>query len=105
MAQIDSSILTRVRAFLEKLDQEGIHIQKAYIFGSYATGRNDKWSDIDVAVVSHQISHDRFEERIRLTKVAISIDDRLEPLPFNVSDFAEDNPLVKKIMAEGIPVA
>jgi hypothetical protein len=33
------------------------------------------------AVVSPQISDDRFEERIRLTEIALSIDDRIEPLP------------------------
>ena len=55
MAEVDTIILKNVRAFLDKLKLAGIHISKAYIFGSYVTGQADKWSDIDVAVVSPQI--------------------------------------------------
>ena len=104
MAQIDTLVLDSVRSFLEKISQAGIHVSSAYIFGSYARGQADKWSDIDVAVVSPQISTDRFEERIRLTELAINIDDRLEPLPFNIDSFVDSDPLVRKIKTEGIAV-
>lgn len=104
MARLDSTVLNNVRSFLAKLDSAGIHIHKAYIFGSWAKGTTDKWSDVDVAVVSPQISSDRFEERIRLTKLAIAIDDRIEPLPFSVDDFSENDPLVRMIIQDGIAV-
>jgi predicted nucleotidyltransferase len=64
----------------------------------------DKWSDIDVAIVSPQISNDRFEERIRLTELAISVDDRLEPLPFNLDSFSDDDPFVRQIKDEGLAI-
>ena len=105
MARVDSTVLNNVRSFLAKLDGAGIHIHKAYIFGSWARGTTDKWSDVDVAVVSPQISSDRFEERVRLTKLAISIDARIEPLPFSVDDFSENDPLVRMIIQDGIAVA
>jgi predicted nucleotidyltransferase len=65
----------------------------------------DKWSDIDVAIVSPQISNDRFEERIRLTELALSIDNRLEPLPFNPDNFNDDDPFVRLIKEEGVVVS
>lgn len=104
MAKIDIVVLNNVRAFIAKLNQTGIQVVEAYIFGSYAKGLADKWSDIDVAVVSSQISDDRFEERIKLTKLAFAIDDRLEPLPFNLSNFVDDDPLVRRIKQEGFAV-
>jgi predicted nucleotidyltransferase len=77
MAEIDVRVIDNVRSFLDKLRLAGIHISKAYLFGSYSKGQADRWSDIDVAVVSPQISGNRFEERVRLAEMAIGIDDRM----------------------------
>jgi len=104
MAEINTLVLKNVKAFLGKLELAGISISKAYIFGSYITGQADKWSDIDVAVVSPQITFDRFEERIRLTELAVTIDDRIEPLPFNLERFVDEDPLVRKIVSEGLAI-
>ncbi len=104
MAEIDTVVMKNAQLFLEKLRSKGIIISKAYIFGSYASGKADKWSDIDIAVVSPNISDDRFEERVKLTKIAISVDDRLEPLPFNDETFSDDDPFVQKIKNEGLVV-
>ncbi len=104
MAKIDAVVMKNVQLFLEKLHNNGIIVSKAYIFGSHASGKADKWSDIDIAVVSPHISEDRFEERVKLTKLAISIDDRLEPLPFNYDTFSDDDPFVQMIKKEGLVV-
>jgi len=104
MAEIESVVFKKVRSFLDKLRLTGFHISKAYIFGSYAKGQVDKWSDIDVAIISPQISNDRFEERIRLTELAITIDDRIEPLPFNLDTFSDDDPFVRQIKTEGVVI-
>ncbi|MFA5904842.1 MAG: nucleotidyltransferase domain-containing protein [Desulfobacula sp.] len=105
MAQIESVAFQKVQSFLDKLRLTGFHISKAYIFGSYAKGQEDKWSDIDVAIISPQISNDRFEERIRLTELAMTIDDRIEPLPFNLDSFNDDDPFVRQIKTEGVAIS
>lgn len=102
MAEIEAVVFRNVNSFLDKLRRTGFYISQAYIFGSYAKGQEDKWSDIDVAVVSPQIGNDRFEERIRLTELAISVDDRLEPLPFNLDSFSDEDPFVRMIKEEGV---
>ena len=102
MAKVDSVILKNVKTFIERLNSAGIHVDKAYLFGSCLTGKADKWSDIDVAVISSMISDDRFEERVTLTKIAIDIDDRIEPLPFNSASFVPDDPLVREIINTGL---
>jgi len=105
MAEIDAVVMKKVRLFLDKLRQAGISVSKAYLFGSYVTGKADEWSDIDLAIVSPQIGNDRFEERVRFTEMAITVDDRLEPLPFNQEAFDDDDPFVRKIITEGLAVS
>ncbi len=105
MAEIEAVVLKNVQLFLDKLRKTGFRISEAYIFGSYATGKADEWSDIDVAIISPQIGNDRFEERIRLTELAVLIDVRLEPLPFNPDSFTSVDPFVQQIKSEGIAVA
>jgi predicted nucleotidyltransferase len=104
MAEIDAVVLKKVKSFLDKIRHNGFHISQAYIFGSYARGHADKWSDIDIAIISPQISNDRFEERIKLTELALSIDERLEPLPFNPGNYSDDDPFVRQIKTEGVAV-
>ena len=102
MVEIDDVVLKNVKLFLDRLNSSGIHVAKAYLFGSYLTGKADEWSDIDVAVISPQISDDRFEERVTLTKIAMTIDDRIEPLPFSPDSFVQDDPLVREIISKGL---
>jgi len=104
MAEIDKVVLENIKIFLERLGDAGIHVTKAYLFGSYLSGNTDEWSDIDVAVVSPQISDDRFEERVTLTKIAIPVDERIEPLPFNPANFTQDDPLVREIINNGFVI-
>lgn len=103
MAQIDRDVLAAVREFLSKISQCGIHIESAYLFGSYARNLANRWSDIDVAVISPDFSEDRLAERIRLMKLSAEIDSRIEPVPFHSHDFRDDNPLAGEIMKTGIP--
>ena len=102
MAKIDKLILKKVQLFLKKLKEEGINFDSAYLFGSYAKNCEYKWSDIDVAVISSDLSEDRLKERIRLTKIAYDIDSRIEPVPFRPDAFIEEDPLVWEIKKEGI---
>ncbi len=104
MAEIDNVVLQNVKTFLDRLKSAGIHVSEAYLFGSHLTGKADEWSDIDVAIVSPQFSEDRFEERVMLTKMAISIDDRIEPVPFTPDSFVKDDPFVREIMGKGLTV-
>jgi len=86
MAEIKTVIQDNIHSFLKKLRQAGYQISSAYIFGSYVSGQMDEWSDIDVAIVS----------------IAISVDDRIEPLPFSLDSFTDDNPLVRQIKTNGV---
>jgi predicted nucleotidyltransferase len=104
LAEINASIIETLRKFLDKLKENGIPIEAAYLFGSYAKGRAKEWSDIDVAVISSDISDDRLAERIRLSKISSHIDSRIEPVPFRPDTFVDEDPLVWEIKKEGIRI-
>ncbi len=101
MAKINDSIKKKVMFFLKRLNENGIRPDKVYIFGSFAKGIENELSDIDVAVISSDLSDDRFKERIRLMKIAYDIDSRIEPVPFNSNTFVEEDPLVWEIIKTG----
>jgi predicted nucleotidyltransferase len=101
MAKINDSIKKKVLFFLKRLNENGIRPDKVYIFGSSAKGIENELSDIDVAVISSDLSDDRFKERIRLMKIAYDIDSRIEPVPFNSNTFVEEDPLVWEIVKTG----
>jgi len=104
VAEIDAVIMRKIHLFLDNLRNQGFEISKAYLFGSFVSGKTDQWSDVDLAIVSPQIGPDRFEERVKLTEIAVSVDERLEPLPFNPESFNEGDPFVRKIIKEGLAI-
>jgi predicted nucleotidyltransferase len=53
MAQIPDKINRTINNYLKVLEENRIPVKEAVLFGSYATGRFKKWSDIDIALVSN----------------------------------------------------
>jgi len=102
MAEVDASALAAIRKFLDTLIAHNIHVESAYLFGSYAKGAESKWSDIDVAIVSPDFTDDRFEEGVRLMKLSSHIDSRIESVPFRPDNFSDDDPLAWEIKRNGI---
>ncbi|MBI5620522.1 nucleotidyltransferase domain-containing protein [Candidatus Gottesmanbacteria bacterium] len=108
MAQrtLDPSIVSLVRSYDRAL-AHAIPIEQMIVFGSYAKGNNQPWSDIDVAVVSRGLGRgDTHAERVMLSKFVDSIDLRIEPHPFSPEDLADPwDPLAAEIRKYGIPVS
>jgi predicted nucleotidyltransferase len=63
-------VMEKVRKLLEALRAEGLNTTAAYIYGSQAVGTSHRDSDIDVAVVSPDLSGDRLEDWCRLNRLA-----------------------------------
>ena len=103
MVKSNAEIEKILKHFLEEVQQK-YQIVSAYLYGSFARGTSNKWSDIDVAIISPDFSDDLFEERLKLMKLAASIDDRIEPKPFKKEMFDPNDPLVDEIQKNGIQV-
>jgi predicted nucleotidyltransferase len=52
---IDPEIMNLVRRYLDVLREENVHYESAWLFGSWAAGRQRPDSDIDVAVVMRHV--------------------------------------------------
>ena len=52
MAQTRRQIITLIRRYIAALEARGIPVERVILFGSYASGNPDEWSDIDIAVIS-----------------------------------------------------
>jgi predicted nucleotidyltransferase len=52
------------------LNRKGIRVERALLFGSYASGKDCANSDLDVAIVSPDFGKDRFEEGKMLFQIA-----------------------------------
>jgi predicted nucleotidyltransferase len=78
-------------------------IIQAFLFGSFAKGTNHDDSDIDVALVINNVA-DIIDTQIDMMKLRRKVDLRIEPHPFEISDFNQNDPLVSEILKHGIKI-
>ena len=76
------------------------HVQKVYLFGSYAKGKVSEDSDIDLAIVFKELSNS-FDMQVELMKLRRKFDTRIEPHPFRAADFNTSNPFANEIINSG----
>lgn len=97
--------LKKAQDFIIKLKNDGIPVQSAYLFGSYAKGTARKDSDIDVCVVSPAFGKNYIEEMVNLNLKADKIDIRIEAVPMSLEDFSDRyDSLSHEIKTTGIPI-
>ena len=102
MAQVPDKITKLLEQFIHELEINQIHINKAILFGSYANGTFNEWSDIDLALVSDSFKGDRFKDRDLIRKIKLAVSSSLEPIPYRPEDFTEEDPFVKNIIDTGM---
>ncbi|MGA2297181.1 MAG: nucleotidyltransferase domain-containing protein [FCB group bacterium] len=104
MVQVPDNIVELIKKFVERARKDNIRITEALLFGSYAKGTNNEWSDIDVAVVSPDFEGSWLfdNKKIQDAKLETSFD--LETHPYRPEDFTTDNPFVKEILNYGIRI-
>lgn len=104
MAQATPAVIEAVRRYVRALEEHGIHVKDAILFGSFAKGTAREESDIDVALISDAFSGDRFDDRRRIVPYRRAIDSRIEPMPFRPERFADGGNLVDEIKKDGIRI-
>lgn len=93
-------VINIVQRYAEALKKD-IEIDRIIIFGSYLKGLAHIDSDIDVAVVSPNLTGNVIENQLLLMKYRREIDLRIEPVPFAPADFNAQNPFVREIIETG----
>ena len=75
-------VVRSVRRYLQALGEAGIEPSFAVLFGSWARGTQDRWSDIDLVVVAPALEGGADAHSLRvLWLVAARTDSRIEPIP------------------------
>ncbi len=92
-----------VKKYINYLKSNKFNVRKAYIFGSYAHGKFNDDSDIDLAIVLNNLSNS-FTMQIQLMKLSRKFDSRIEPHPFDEKDFNTSNPFANEILDKGIEI-
>ena len=104
MAKIPSKVKKTIDKYLVALKENNIPINQAIFFGSYVKGNYNKWSDIDLAIVSEIFEGNRLNDRKKIRPITLSVSCDIEVLPYRPQDFNRDDPLVKEIMDTGIRI-
>ncbi len=104
---LNSKIKQLVRSYTLSLRREGIPIEKVYIFGSFAKGKANKDSDVDVAIISSKFGKDRQKERVLLLRKRNNKALIIEPHPFSEDEFKDVsyNPLVAQIKKHAVRIS
>jgi predicted nucleotidyltransferase len=98
-------VIEKVRELLAVLRAGGLTIVMAYLYGSQTAETPHQDSDIDVAIVSPDLSGDRLEDWCRLNRVATRIDVRMEVIGFRPEQFRDEHPLAWEVKTKGVRLA
>jgi predicted nucleotidyltransferase len=85
-------VLSHVRNYLKALADQGLPVAFAVMYGSQTKGTADRWSDIDLVVVSPRYDSPYTREEIdRLWITAAKVAGRIEPIPCGERQWEDDD--------------
>jgi predicted nucleotidyltransferase len=94
-----------IRDFITLVANQNPNLITAYLFGSYAKGKQKADSDIDLAlIIDHLNDSEKFDLQVQLMLQASEFDLRIEPHPLSSEDFYSNNPFVAEIRRTGIEI-
>ncbi|MBI2968447.1 MAG: nucleotidyltransferase domain-containing protein [Bacteroidetes bacterium] len=100
---MDKNIDFIIKKYIRFVQSRKIFPEKVFLFGSFAKNKQDNNSDIDLALIFKNLpDKKRFDLQVQLFVLASEIDSRIEPHPFNLSDFNISHPVASEIIKTGI---
>lgn len=99
-------VIDILRKYIYILKQEGIGIDRAFLYGSYASGEANAESDIDVLLVSN--TNNETEDSVvgKTWMLTRKISTRIEPWLIGNDRFSDDqgSPLIEYIKSKGVEI-
>jgi len=80
-------VIKIVKKFINAVNARNIRVEKAYLFGSYAHGNANDYSDIDVAIISPDLGKSYLQETCLLMEIAQEIDLMISPDPYSLEEY------------------
>jgi len=105
MAQKD--VIEVAERYLKNLENSGIKIFKAYLYGSHAKNAAHHDSDIDIALVSDFFDEADDKTRSIIWSLSLRGDHRIEPVPISKKRFlnGDFSPIIEIVKKEGIELS
>ena len=102
----EKKVIEIIKTYISVLNQAGISIQKAFLYGSYARGEATKHSDIDIMLVSPLFDNSDNEANIKAWSCTRKVDTRIEPYTVGLQKYLTDDvsPLLQIVKKEGIEI-
>jgi uncharacterized protein len=100
-------VIKKIKNFIKALKLKNIRIEKVFLFGSYAFGKENENSDIDVAVISPDFGKSYLQETRLLMEIGNNIDLMIFPAPYSLEEYnmaKEGSFLFQEIIKKGIPI-
>ena len=102
---MDSNLNSLVRQYILSVAKQYPDLIAAYLFGSYATNRQNTDSDIDIALIFDKLEDsEKFDKQVQFMLLASQFDTRIEPHPISKEDLFSNNPFVSEIKKTGIEI-
>ncbi|MGD8500573.1 MAG: nucleotidyltransferase domain-containing protein, partial [Phycisphaerales bacterium] len=103
---VEETVIDKVRRYLTSLPALGIHAKRAVLFGSFALGRADEYSDIDLIVIAPEFDGAREISLVKALWRATVCDNRIEPIPCGELEWETDEsrPILEIARREGIVI-
>lgn len=104
-----NKIKALIKIFVQKLADDGIFVNDAFLFGSYAKKKQTNASDVDICIISPQ-----FKDRLSASSLLnrkfyheydIKSDRTFDLIGYPPHEFTPDSPLVSEIKATGEKIA
>ncbi|MCL2446705.1 MAG: nucleotidyltransferase domain-containing protein [Oscillospiraceae bacterium] len=100
---VNVDILETITNYISEIKKH-YKVDSIVLFGSYAHGTNHEDSDIDIAVISSDIT-DVFDDMAKLMSLTWGINTKIEPHPIKTENFRKDNdPFIDEIIQTGIQI-
>jgi predicted nucleotidyltransferase len=104
MSQAD--VIVILEKYIAVLQQQGLPIDKAFLYGSYATGNPNEESDIDVLLVSSVFDTNDDYVLSKPWLYSSKVDPRIEPLSVGLKRFlsGDTSPIIEVVRQTGIEI-
>jgi uncharacterized protein len=103
---VQKQIIEILKDYISNLNQGGLSIRKAYLYGSHAHGLANEDSDIDIMLISDLFDTDDDVILSLPWSPKLRPDFRIEPLPVGTNRFQTDDisPILQIVRKEGIEI-
>ncbi len=105
MVDLPNRIIKTIKKYLEELKKNKIPVDEIILFGSYARGNFDDFSDIDLLLVSPIFEGKRFEDKNKIREITLKVSPQIEVLPCSREEFKKKSPLIEEILKTGVKIS